>query len=89
MSALGAIQSAMVALPPAQLAEVPIKAPVTNSTGGTSVGDNEAGVKVNGAMDKTMADRVIKTGDRVAASFLTVAVVGGVIGGSAFMVLGS
>ena len=84
MSALGAIQSAMVAIP----GEV-IAVPVTNSTGGTSVG-NAAGGVVNGqnpiekSLMVTNTDPV-QTRDRVAAGFLTVAVLGGVIGGGVFM----
>jgi len=88
MSALGAIQSAMVAVP----GEV-IAVPVTNSTGGTSVG-NAAGGVVNGqnptekALTVTNTDPV-QTRDRVAAGFLTVAMLGSVIGGGVFMIMES
>lgn len=83
MSALGAIVAAMVAVPQAV-----ILPPVTNSTGGTSVGDAGAGVSVAGGQ----AVQVVvpaTVGERVAAGFLTVAVVGGVLGGGVFMVLES
>lgn len=85
MSALGAIQSSMVQIP-----GIKVVAPVTNSTGGTSVGDSGAGTTtpgMAGAMKETMIK--VTTGDKVAASFLTVAVVGGVIGGSAFVIMGA
>ena len=88
MSALGAIQSAMVAVP----GEI-IAVPVTNTTGGTSVG-NAAGGVVNGQNPTEKALMVtntnpVQTRDRVAAGFLTVAVLGSVIGGGVFMVLES
>ncbi|KAE8453406.1 hypothetical protein EG329_010267 [Mollisiaceae sp. DMI_Dod_QoI] len=83
MSALSAIQSSLV-----QVKGEAVVAPVTNTTGGTSQGDASAGISkpVSGM---TEADTVITTGDRVASGFLTLAVVGGVIGGSTFMVMGS
>lgn len=123
MSALGAIQSAMVQIPRAKLVAspssgsagsgsgtaaggstsapgdaagsnsnnnaqaIPNFAPVTNSTGGTSVGDASAGIsKPGGPVVSTL---VTTTKDTVAASFLTVAVVGSVIGGSFFMIMES
>jgi mannan endo-1,6-alpha-mannosidase len=79
MSALSAIQVAMV-----QVQGVEVKAPLTNSTGGTSQGDAEGGRK-DGKMG-TVAERVVTTRDRVAAGFLTAAVLGGVVGGTVFMV---
>jgi len=80
MSALGAINSALVQIPQAKAV-----VPVTNSTGGTSLGNNAAGVTAPGvglAMDMSSP---VDTKDKVAAGFLTFAVVGGVIGGSVFM----
>lgn len=83
MSALSAIQSSLV-----QVKGEAVVAPVTNTTGGTSQGDASAGISkpVSGMTEE---DTVITTGDRVASGFLTLAVVGGVIGGSTFMVMGS
>jgi mannan endo-1,6-alpha-mannosidase len=70
--------------------EVPASfVPVTNSTGGTSVGNADAGLSANqqGAMmTKVM---MTSTKDTVAASFLTVAMVGGVIAGTFIMVVES
>jgi mannan endo-1,6-alpha-mannosidase len=84
MSALGMIQSSMVQIP-----GIKVVAPVTNSTGGTSVGDAGAGTTTPG-MAGVMQDAMkVTMGDKVAASFLTVAVVGGVIGGSAFVIMGA
>ncbi|KAG9228823.1 glycoside hydrolase family 76 protein [Amylocarpus encephaloides] len=64
----------------------PSFAPVTNSTGGTSQGDPNAGIGTPGR-ESVMID-VIKTTekDTVAASFLTAAVALSVIGGSFIMV---
>lgn len=84
MSALGGIQSSMVQIP-----GVKVVAPVTNSTGGTSIGDAGAGTVTPGVVANMQAALVVTTGDKVAASFLTVAVLGGVIGGSAFVVMGA
>ena len=85
MSALGAIQSSMVLVP-----GVKAVAPVTNSTGGTSVGDSSAGISNPGTDDSMMMDTTPATmKEKVSAGFLTFAVVGGVIGGSVFMALES
>lgn len=85
MSALGIIQSAMVTIPGEK-----VIAPVTNSTGGTSVGDASAGVHTNDDSAAAMMDmKPASMQDKVAASFLTVAIAGSVIGGSVFMVLES
>ncbi|KAG9245109.1 glycoside hydrolase family 76 protein [Calycina marina] len=90
MSALGAISAAMVAVPDAKIAVL-----VTNSTGGTSVGNPSAGqvdgktpASYDASLTVTNTDSVA-TKDRVAAGFLTAAVIGSVIGGSVFMVLES
>lgn len=83
MSALGAVQSALVGVQ-----GIEVKAPVTNSTGGTSVGDPLAGIsKVPSEMGGDMEPATVR--EKVAAGFLTFAVVGGVVGGSLFMVLES
>ena len=84
MSALGAIQSSMVLVP-----GVKAVAPVTNSTGGTSVGDANAGVTGPESTSSMMDTTPASTKEKVAAGFLTFAAVGGVIGGSVFMILES
>lgn len=84
MSALGAINSALIQVPQAKAV-----VPVTNSTGGTSIGNAAAGVSAPGmglAMDQSAP---VQTKDRVAAGFLTFAVVSSVVGGSVFMALES
>lgn len=90
MGALAVIQSAVVAVPrPAgeTASEAPSFAPVTNSTGGTSVGDPNAGISKVDTAGVMEVDLKVTVRDKVAASFLTVAVLGGVIGGSVVMVL--
>lgn len=85
MSALGAIQSALV-----QVKGVEVQVPVTNSTGGTSQGDASAGISQTASAGKIVEATTSTTmGEKVASGFLTLAVVGGVIGGSVFMVLES
>lgn len=81
MSALGAIQSAMVLVP-----GMNISAPVTNSTGGTSIGDSSAGT-TPAAEDSIMAVTPATTADKVFAGLLTLAMVGGVLVGTVFMIL--
>jgi mannan endo-1,6-alpha-mannosidase len=85
MSALGAIQSSMVLVPGIKS----IAAPLTNTTGGTSVGDANAGVTSPETAGSLTDTTPATTAEKVSAGFLTVAVVGGVIGGSMFMVLES
>lgn len=80
MSALAAIQAALVTIP-----GVAIQGPVTNSTGGTSVGNSDAGSK--GKEDEYVANKPVTTGDRVAAAFLTIGILAGLIGGMGFMIL--
>ncbi|KAK2627925.1 hypothetical protein QTJ16_002571 [Diplocarpon rosae] len=100
MSALGVVQSVMVTIPRQAGADPgsgggnggsagsgPDFAPVTNSTGGTSVGDASAGLGKHGAAP--VQELKITTKDIVAASFLTVAVAGCFTGASLFMVLES
>ena len=60
------------------------KAPVTNSTGGTSQGDPSAGINDPSAQDPTATGPVTK-GDRVGAGILTAVVVCGVLGGLAWL----
>jgi mannan endo-1,6-alpha-mannosidase len=86
MSALGIITSALVTVP-----GVKAVVPVTNSTGGTSVGDPTAGVGTNpaAAMAAMVDMKPASVQEKVAAGFLTVAIAGGVIGGSVFMALES
>jgi mannan endo-1,6-alpha-mannosidase len=79
MSALGSISAAMVVVP-----GVKTVAPVTNSTGGTSVGDASAGIP-DSIPDPTLTPATMK--DKVAAGFLTFAVMSGVVGGGFFMAL--
>lgn len=64
-----------------------LKAPATNSTGGTSVGDPNAGTAQATVGLAALKPASVK--EKVAAGFLTFAVVGGVVGGSVFMVLES
>lgn len=76
MSALEVIQSNLIS---------EVDAPVTNSTGGTSVGDPNAG----STSDTTAADLTrspVTTGDRVGAGFLTTFILAGVVGGCWWMV---
>ena len=82
MSGLGAIQSAMVIVPGEKTL-----LPVTNTTGGTSQGDPNAG---QGAMtQEQLADSlVIGTKDKVGASFLTVGLVASLLGSGVFMFVG-
>ena len=87
MSALGAIQSALITIPSEKTSQAVV--PVTNSTGGTSVGNPSAGTSTSNSASDTTTSKAVTIGDRVAAGFMTVAVLGGVIGGSTFMVMGS
>ncbi|KAK3325875.1 family 76 glycosyl hydrolase [Apodospora peruviana] len=61
-------------------------APVTADTGGTSKGNPNAGSE---ARDPVKALKPITTGDRVAAGFLTTAIAASVLGGCAFIMIGS
>lgn len=60
------------------------KSPVTNTTGGTSQGDPNAGIDDPNAQDPT-ATRGTTKGDKVGAGFLTALVVGVVLGGLAWL----
>ncbi|KAI1173691.1 glycoside hydrolase family 76 protein [Nemania sp. FL0916] len=77
MSALSAIQYTLV-----KKAEV-AKAPVTAATGGTSVGNVNAGAS---AESKLPAFKPVTMGERVAAGFATTALLFSVIGGSVFLI---
>ena len=81
MSALGAIQSSLVTVPTEN-----IVAPLTNSTGGTSVGDPTAGTT---SQNQVATIAPATTAGRVGASFATVAIVSSVIGAGVFMVMDS
>ncbi|KAB8294013.1 hypothetical protein EYC80_009475 [Monilinia laxa] len=83
MSALGGIQSAMVAVPGVDNSR---NVPVTNTTGGTSVGDSNAGSGKTGMLSMK-EEIVITNGDRVGAGFATLAVLLSLLGGAGFMIL--
>lgn len=80
MNALSAVMYTLVGSP-----GVEVKTPVTSSTGGTSVGNANAGMQTTGPLTR-IAPITIK--DRVAAGFLTTAVVLSVLGGSVFVIKG-
>ncbi|KAK7534570.1 mannan endo-1,6-alpha-mannosidase DCW1 precursor [Phyllosticta citricarpa] len=60
-----------------------VSGPVTNSTGGTSKGDPNAGS--NSAKDPTSIE-TITGGDRAGASFLTIIILGGIVGGAWWLI---
>jgi mannan endo-1,6-alpha-mannosidase len=64
-----------------------IQAPFTNTTGGTSVGNPNAGA---GSVDTTdeLTNDPVTTGDRAGAGILTAVVVVALVGGVAWMVIG-
>ncbi|KAF1991372.1 glycoside hydrolase family 76 protein [Aulographum hederae CBS 113979] len=74
MSALEVIQSNLISK---------VAGPVTNATGGTSVGDPSAGS--NSGQSPIIFDE-ITTGDKVGAGFLTTFILVGILGGSWWMV---
>ncbi|RDW72115.1 mannan endo-1,6-alpha-mannosidase-5 [Coleophoma crateriformis] len=85
MSALGVLHSAIASI---ENTTQQIAAPVTNSTGGTSVGDPNAGTAAaSGQAPLTAATRPVTSGDRAGAGILTFMVVAGALGGSLFMTL--
>lgn len=63
-----------------------VRPPFTNETGGTSKGDPGAG-KSN--EDKLQVFSPLTIGDRVGAGFLTTFILAGIIGGTAFVAMGS
>ena len=86
MSALGAIQSSMVVVPGVKSMAGGL-APLTNTTGGTSQGNANAGISAPASANTLLETIPATLAEKVFAGFLTVAVAGGVIGGSLFMVL--
>ncbi|CAI6098983.1 unnamed protein product [Clonostachys chloroleuca] len=60
-------------------------APKTNSTGGTSIGNPNSGSRSDDEKIRVFAP--ITTGDRVGAGILTTLIIGGVLGGCAFVVI--
>jgi mannan endo-1,6-alpha-mannosidase len=77
MSALEVIISTQIAR---------IDAPVTNSTGGTSAGNPNAGAGSQGTVD-AITKEAVTTGDRAGAGILTAVIVIALIGGTAWMVM--
>lgn len=75
MAALSVIQGCLIDY---------VKAPVTNSTGGTSQGDAGAG---SGAPAAAVVLDVITKGDQIGAGALTAFIVVGVIGGCGFVMM--
>ncbi|UNI18821.1 Mannan endo-1,6-alpha-mannosidase [Purpureocillium takamizusanense] len=75
-------QMSAVAALIAPLAET-AQGPVTDKTGGTSKGNPQAG---SGKQEDPRTQKPITTGDKVAAGFVTLALLLGVIGSTAFMV---
>lgn len=84
MSALAAIQSAMVQIPSAK-----VVAPLTVNTGGTSKGNPAAGLPATAAAQTALLTAVAPAtkGGRVGAAILTFLILSGVMGGSAFMIM--
>lgn len=76
MNVLGAVSSLLID---------EVSGPVTNSTGGTSVGNPNAG---SGSTDNPTVYKPITTGDRAGAAILTVLVLTGISGLFAFMSFG-
>jgi mannan endo-1,6-alpha-mannosidase len=77
MSALSAIQYTLIKK--AETAQVP----VTATTGGTSVGNVNAGTSTGSGLPVA---RPVTMGERVAAGFATTAVLFSVLGGSVFLI---
>jgi mannan endo-1,6-alpha-mannosidase len=75
MSALAALTSYL-----ASFKDAAIAGPVSNTTGGTSAGDPNAGSGATAQASHTL--RPITTGDRVGAGILTSLVLGGILGGT-------
>jgi mannan endo-1,6-alpha-mannosidase len=63
-----------------------IKSPVTNSTGGTSVGNNNAGSGSGGAATG-LVDTPTTTGDKAGAGILTAIMLVGMVGGLGWMLV--
>jgi mannan endo-1,6-alpha-mannosidase len=78
MAALEVIQSNLIDF---------VDAPVTNSTGGTSKGNPNAGTGGDQDPTDTADDKPVTTGDRVGAGFSTAIVVVLILGGTAWMII--
>ena len=63
-----------------------VKPPVTNSTGGTSIGNNNAGLN-DGETDDGVINTPVTTGDKAGAGILTAIMLIGMIGGLAWMLI--
>ena len=84
MSALGAIQSAMVQVPGKKI----IAPLVTTTTGGTSKGNPNAGINSQNQTEALLLNaEPTETRDKVAAGILTFAMATTVVGGSMFMII--
>lgn len=77
MSALEVIQSNLIGQ---------VSGPVTNTTGGTSQGNNNAGTS-SSSSTTGVSTSPVSTGDRVGAGFLTTVVLVGVLGGMWWMLI--
>lgn len=62
---------------------------VTNTTGGTSVGNSEAGTGSTTSSTTGTVITAATSGDKAGAGILTALVISGVLGGIGFMVMGS
>jgi mannan endo-1,6-alpha-mannosidase len=82
---VGQQMSALEVIISTQIARTQV--PFTNTTGGTSVGNPNAGA---GSVDTTdgLTDEPVTTGDRAEAGVLTVAVVIALVGGVVWMMIG-
>lgn len=82
---VGQQMSALEVIISTQIARTQV--PFTNTTGGTSVGNPNAGA---GSVDTTsgLTDEPVTTGDRAGAGILTVVVIVALVGGIAWMVIG-
>jgi mannan endo-1,6-alpha-mannosidase len=64
-----------------------VNAPVTNATGGTSVGNPNAGSSSASTVQQLETSQTITTGDKVGAGILTTVIIALMVGGLAWMVL--
>ena len=63
-----------------------VAGPVTHSTGGTSVGDPNAGSGQNDNPSNPLATSPVTTGDKAGAGFLTAVILIGILGGAWWMI---
>ncbi|KAI1342050.1 glycoside hydrolase family 76 protein [Xylariaceae sp. FL0016] len=82
LAGVGEQMSALSSLQYSTITKAQQKAPITADTGGTSVGDVNAGASYD---DKMPPPKPITTGERVAAGFATTAILFSVMGGSFFV----